>query len=106
MQQTPGHRLHQPIMAMEQREQTLQFQATILANIQESVIVTDLQGKIIYWNEGAQCIFGYSASEMLGKTPALLYPQVEETELQTDLQRVLAGTDYLGEWQGRRKDGR
>ncbi len=105
MQQTEGHRLHQPVRSLEQVEQTLQFQATILANVQESVIVTDLQGKIIYWNEGAQRIFGYSASEMLGKTPALLYPHVEETNLQTDLQQVLAGTDYLGEWEGRRKNG-
>jgi PAS domain S-box-containing protein len=105
MQQTKGHRLHQPVRSLEQVEQTLQFQAMILANVQESVIVTDLQGKIIYWNEGAQRIFGYSASEMLGKTPALLYPCVEETNLQTDLQRVLAGTDYLGEWEGRRKNG-
>ena len=52
MQQTEGHRLHQPVRSLEQVEQTLQFQATILANVQESVIVTDLQGKIIYWNEG------------------------------------------------------
>jgi PAS domain S-box-containing protein len=105
MQPTDSHLLHQPVSSFEQVEQTLQFQATILANVRESVIVTDLQGKIIYWNEGAQRIFGYCASEMLGKTPALLYPQVEETNLQTDLQRVLAGTDYLGEWEGRRKNG-
>jgi hypothetical protein len=38
----PG--LHQPVRSLEQVEQTLQLQTTILANIQESVIVTDLQG--------------------------------------------------------------
>jgi len=69
----PG--LRQPVRSLEQVEQTLQLQTTILANIQESVIVTDLQGKIIYWNEGAEHIFGYSASEMLGKT-RLLRPQM------------------------------
>jgi len=105
MQQSNSHHLHQPVRSLEQVEQTLQLQTTILANIRESVIVTDLQGKIVYWNEGAEHIFGYSTSDMLGKTPALLYPQVEEAELQIDLQRILAGTDYLGEWEGRRKDG-
>jgi len=105
MQLTEDHRLQQPVNSLEQAEQTLQLQATILANIRESVIVTDLQGEIIYWNEGAERLFGYSTSEMLGQTPALLYPKVEATTLQNDLQQILAGIDYLGEWEGRRKDG-
>jgi PAS domain S-box-containing protein len=90
---------------MANSEELIQFQATILASIQESVIVTDLQGTITYWNKGAERIFGYTASEALGKTPALLYPTLSSDALQADLQPVLAGEDYLGEWEGRRKDG-
>lgn len=81
-----------------------QLQATILENITESVIVTNLSGTIIYWNQGAQALFGYSSEEMLGNTPALLYPDVDERQLAHDLQQVLQGQDYVGEWRGRRKD--
>lgn len=82
-----------------------QFQATILENITESVIVTDLAGTIIYWNKGAEALFGYTAEEMLGKTPGLLYPDLDERQLAHDLQQILQGQDYSGKWKGQRKDG-
>lgn len=41
------------ITASKEAEARLAFQATILRNVTNSVIVTDLEGKIIYWNEGA-----------------------------------------------------
>src|SRR5436305_14621281 len=83
----------------------LQFQATILENVSESIIVTDLQGHIIYWNEGATSLFGYSAEEMLGNTPALIYPETQQQLFLPDIERILQGKDYYGAWKGRRKDG-
>ena len=85
-------------------QEQLQFQATVLENITESVIVTDLTGTITYWNKGAHALFGYTAEEMLGKTLAPLYPDMDEHQLTHDLQQVLQGQDYIGEWKGRRKD--
>ena len=81
------------------------FYASLFPYLRESIIVTDLQGKIVSWNAGAMAIFGYTADEMYGKTPALLYPQVSEQDLARDLQRIWEGQDYVSEWQGRRKDG-
>jgi phosphoserine phosphatase RsbU/P len=82
-----------------------QFHAILLQNIQEGIIATDLQGRITYWNNGAESIFGYSAEEMIGSSPALLYPDQDFSELSADLAQIAEGTDYAGEWQGRRKDG-
>ncbi len=79
--------------------------AGLLEAIRESVIYTDLEGRIGYWNEGATRIFGYSAEEALGRTPALLYPDENPERLAADLQEVMKGRDYSGEWLGRRKDG-
>jgi PAS domain S-box-containing protein len=93
-----------PIARKPVNEQ-LQFQATILQNVSESVIVTDLQGHIIYWNEGATALFGYSAQDMLGHTPAILYPETQTHQLHSDLEQIREGKDYIGEWKGRRKDG-
>ena len=71
----------------------------------KSVIVTNLRGKITYWNAGASALFGYTSEEMLGKTPAVLYPELEQTQLAADLQQIRKGRDYRGLWKGRRKDG-
>src|SRR5438045_7466653 len=42
---------------------------------------------------------------MLGKTPAVLYPELEQTQLAADLQHIRKGRDYRWLWKGRRKDG-
>src|ERR1700730_8453791 len=93
------------LSAWRRANEHLQFQATILQNVSESIIVTDLQGHITYWNEGATALFGYSAQDMLGNTPALLYAETESPQLHADLAQIQAGTDYISEWKGRRKDG-
>ena len=94
----------QDFIARKPADEHLQFQATILQNVSESVIVTDLQGHIIYWNEGATALFGYSAQDMLGNIPAILYPETEPHQFQID-EHIRAGKAYIGEWKGRRKDG-
>src|SRR5579859_3622521 len=95
----------QDIFARRKAQDHLQFQATILQNVSESLIITDLQGRIIYWNAGATSLFGYTAEEMLGNTPGLLYPEMQEQLLLLDLKLILEGKDYIGVWKGRRKDG-
>ncbi|MFO7844562.1 MAG: PAS domain S-box protein, partial [Bacteroidales bacterium] len=79
-------------------------QLAILKNISDSVIVTDMQGEITFWNKGAEEIFGYTEKEMLGKTPALLYPDMDPSKLDYDLEKIIAGEDYIGEWKGRTKN--
>jgi PAS domain S-box-containing protein len=95
----------QDTIARRKTQEQLQFQATILRNVSESVVITDLQGHITYWNEGATALFGYTAEEMLGKTPALLYPETQSQLFPSDLKLILEGKDYIGAWQARRKDG-
>ena len=77
----------------------------LLEAIRESLIYTDLEGRIVYWNAGATRIFGYSGFEMLGRSPAILYPDEDSERLRADLREVTEGRDYCGEWHGRRKDG-
>ncbi|MDX1522658.1 MAG: PAS domain S-box protein, partial [Anaerolineae bacterium] len=103
----------QNVLAQQQlrRERTeaqaqLYFQANILQNVRDAVIVTDLEGRIIYWNDGATNLFGYSQAEVLGHTPARLYPSQDPGQMAADFQRILEGQDFIGVWRGRHKDGR
>jgi PAS domain S-box-containing protein len=83
----------------------MEFFSHLLHAVRDSVIYTDLTGRIRYWNQGATVIFGYSEAEMLGSTPERLYPEEEHPRLAADLGRILEGEDFSGEWRGRRKDG-
>lgn len=47
----------------------LAFQAGVLANMNEPVAAVDGQGRIVYWNRAAERLFGYTATEMVGKDP-------------------------------------
>ena len=84
---------------------TISVYVALLDTISDSVIFTDLEGRIRFWNTGATRIFGYPPEEMLGRTVAILYPQEDPQRLAQDLARIRAGEDFVGEWRGRRRDG-
>jgi PAS domain S-box-containing protein len=48
-------------------EERVAFQAHVLAQVSEPVVVADRHGAITYWNEAATRVFGYTADEALGK---------------------------------------
>ncbi len=62
----------------------LQKEATTLQNILESpsavsIIGTDINGNILFWNKGAENMLGYTAEEVVGKKNiSLLYPKDDQ----------------------------
>ncbi|MEN6291110.1 MAG: PocR ligand-binding domain-containing protein, partial [Methanobacterium sp.] len=62
-----------PVIERKRTENMLQFQANILTNVRDCVIVYDLQGRIIYWNKGAETIYSYCEEEIIGKNIEILY---------------------------------
>ena len=93
------------VTAEHEADDQLRLQASILGNITEAVIATDLQGRTTHWNAGATAIYGYAADEMLGTSLARVYPNQSEEALAADIATIGDGADFLGEWGGKRKDG-
>jgi PAS domain S-box-containing protein len=84
----------QDIFTRKRGHEHLQLQATILQNVSESIIVTDLQGHIIYWNEGATALFGYSAQDMLAFDMESLRAHIlERIEMKDELGQPLSFAD-------------
>ena len=81
-------------------------QAQILEQIQDSVVSTDLDGIVTYWNQGATIIHGYTAEEMIGKSIGILFLEKDAIRLKKIRQKVLANGFYQGEIDKRTKDGR
>ncbi|OEC88336.1 MULTISPECIES: PAS domain S-box protein [Methanobacterium] len=94
-----------PVIERKRTENMLQFQANILTNVRDCVIVYDVQGRIIYWNKGAETIYGYLEEEIIDKNIEMLYLNRNKRYFKPDLEGILKFGEYNGEWEGKRKDG-
>src|SRR5580700_8746071 len=50
------------------------FAVTLLASMPDAAVYSDAEGKIRYWNKGAEGIFGFTASEAIGQTLDIIIP--------------------------------
>ncbi|MFL6655254.1 MAG: PAS domain S-box protein, partial [Sulfurifustis sp.] len=48
-------------------EKSLRLQAEVLSRIHDAVVMLDLAGRVLRWNEGAERLFGYTAGETIGR---------------------------------------
>lgn len=57
----------------------------------DAIFATGLDGVITAWNRGAEALYGYKASEMIGKPASLLYPERESVPMREILERISRG---------------
>lgn len=91
------------ISERRRRDAVERLQSGILENVHDSVILVDLHGRVQYWNQGAEALYGYKASEMLGRSIGAILPEGEAVE--PDLEHVLATGDTSEEARRRHKNG-
>lgn len=56
------------------------FQAILDSSTLVSIVLTDLEQNVLFWNSGARNIFGYTPEEMIGSKITKLYPGDEISE--------------------------
>jgi PAS domain S-box-containing protein len=94
-----GHSLMvEKVRLQKELIETKNFLESVIEKAGDAISVIDLKGKILYWNEGAERIYGYRKEEVLGEQlPDLLYPRDpkarkgEEEILANIMARVKAG---------------
>lgn len=60
-------------------EQKLAEQAALLDEARDAILVRDLNHNILYWNKGAQRVYGWTSAEVVGrKLTELLYHSLEK----------------------------
>jgi diguanylate cyclase (GGDEF)-like protein/PAS domain S-box-containing protein len=80
-------------------------QALLLNKARDAIIGRDLEHRIIFCNEGAERLYGWSRAEALGRNVAdLLYPDTANFYSASAL--VLRDGEWTGELQQRARDGR
>ncbi|MES2257400.1 MAG: EAL domain-containing protein [Pseudomonadota bacterium] len=79
-------------------------QAALLDKAQDAIIVRDFQSVILFWNKGAERLYGWRADEALGRH---MFDLMSVDQIDRD--SIAAELIHRGEWSGeieqRRKDG-
>ncbi len=75
-------------------EERIRQQASLLDKAQDAILVCDLNHCIIYWNKGAEKIYGWAAEEILGKEVCDIVCGGDDTQL-VKAQEALSRSD---EW--------
>jgi PAS domain S-box-containing protein len=65
--------LNLEIETRSRMEQTIQQLAAIVESSNDAILATTLDGKIMTWNPGAERLYGYSRSEVVGKHISFLH---------------------------------
>jgi two-component system, cell cycle sensor histidine kinase and response regulator CckA len=90
----------------KQRSARLRLQAALLEAVAQAVVATDPDGRVIYWNRGAEELFGWSAEEMIGRIAGkLILPEEEQPEAEAVRALLARGETRSGDLVIRRKDG-
>ena len=88
-------------------EDFLRLQRKLLENATESILITDAEHHVVYWSQGAEQFYGWTAAEAMGKYPREL---LETTYLEISWDDIGRQLKQCGRWHGRllrkRKDGR
>ncbi len=112
--QIPGDRSDiaqkpEPTRDVNQRqelEERFRFQAQLLDAVGQAIVAIDLQGKVLYWNSGAEQLYGWSEQQVVGRKlrEFLISEDLWESadEIMSELR---AGRSWSGEFPVRHKEG-
>jgi PAS domain S-box-containing protein len=94
------------ITNQKQTKRRLVEQARLLDLSNDAIIVRDHQDRVVYWNRGAEEMYGFSAKEALGK----ITHQLLRTAHPENFQKIRKNLERDNRWSGElihtRKDGR
>jgi PAS domain S-box-containing protein len=69
-------RAHQLKLSVQRSLEQIRYQALLLNNVRDAIVVWDMNGRITYWNPAATALFGWNAKERVGRPIKQFYLQV------------------------------
>ncbi len=87
-------------------EKSIRFRAKLLNTVEQSVIATNLDGKIVFWNDFAEKLYGWMAEEAQGRNVREITTPKEMSERADEIMaRLRLGKGWFGEFTVQRRDG-
>lgn len=90
----------------QQAEERIQEQAALLNQVPDAILVRDFDDKILFWNKGAERMYGWTAEEAVGRNADDLIFRDPGSELREARKVVLDDGVWSGEVRQRTRDGR
>ncbi|AFY34014.1 PAS domain S-box protein [Calothrix sp. PCC 7507] len=87
-------------------EQKIREQAALLDVTTDAILVRNIHNQILFWNQGAERLYGWKAEEVLGKNVVGLLYHATKPQLHDALFTVVNKGEWRGELQQLNKDGR
>ncbi len=87
-------------------EEQIMEQAALLDKAQDAIAVRDLEHRLIYWNKGAEHLYGFTAEEAIGKNANELLYIEESPELIEAKKNAIEKGEWTGELRQITKEGR
>jgi PAS domain S-box-containing protein len=87
----------QDITDRKKADEQIAFQAKLLRQIKDSIIATDLEGRITYVNEGAAKLLEATPEELIGNT---VHSLGDDPEVGATQKEIVQTTLSQGSWQG------
>jgi two-component system, cell cycle sensor histidine kinase and response regulator CckA len=92
---------------LEESQNRNREQAALLDKARDGILVCDLNNCIVYWNQGAERIYGWSAAEATGQDfTQLLFQGRPPVQLQESLRSINERGEWVGELDESTRDGR
>jgi len=86
-------------------EERIREQAALLDQAQDAIVVRDLEQNILFWNKGAERIYGWSAEEAIGKNVTELFLKEPSAQFEQAREAVVEHGEWSGEIHHVRRDG-
>src|SRR5688572_13248783 len=93
------------ITERKRAEQQVREQAALLDQAQDAILVRDLDQNILYWNKGAEKIYGWTAEEVIGKNAEELLFKDRSGQFEAACEVILQNAEWKGEMHQTRRDG-
>ncbi len=90
----------------QRAEKRIQEQAALLDKARDAIAVHDLDGRILYWNQSSERLYGWSAAEVLGRTTDQLLYRAPSAALAEARRLVLERGEWTGELCQTTRDGK
>ncbi len=102
----PRQELEGVLSAREALEIELKRTAAIIDQVDESIIITDRAGEIVYVNPAFERVTGYLRGEVIGKNPRILQSGKHPRSFYESMwKRLTSGKPWKGRLVNKRKDG-
>ena len=75
----------------KQMEATQAFLASIVESCDDAIVGTTIDGTVLSWNAGAERLYGYTGSEMIGRSVVVLIPSYRFGELREMAEKLSRG---------------